>query len=305
MAMDSSVELTLLSASRDDADRAMQAVQAEVERLEALLSDYRRESNVSLLNRRQTQQLAPETRELLVRAQSLCRATDGAFDVSMGPVKRLWGFGTGGTPHVPDSVAVRKLLRHVGCEVYAITPEGRFEWLDEEARIDLGGIAQGYVAGRMADTLRARGIDRFLINVSGDIVVGGSRPDGRAWRIGLQHPRRSNSLLARLPMQWRAVTTSGDYEQSFVADGVRYHHIFDPSTGFPARRTASVSVFSDDPVAADCYATALFVLGAERGLAMVEARSDLAAVFVVDGDDGGLEMRSSADLSATLTPAEE
>jgi thiamine biosynthesis lipoprotein len=303
--MDSSVELVLLSESRDDADRAMQAVQTEVERLEALLSDYRSESNVSLLNRRETQHLASETRELLVRAQSLCRKTDGAFDISMGPVKRLWGFGTGGTPHVPDSAAVRRLLQHVGCEVYAITTDGRFEWRDDEARIDLGGIAQGFVAGRMADTLRARGIDRFLINVSGDIVVSGSRPDGGAWRIGVQHPRRSDSLLARLPMHRRAVTTSGDYEQSFVVDGVRYHHIFDPSTGFPGRRTASVSVFSDDPVAADCYATALFVLGAERGLAIVEARSDLAALFVVDGADGGVEMHSSAELRATLTPAEE
>ena len=305
VAMDSSVELVLVCAAKPQADRAARAVQAEVERLESILSDYRPESNLSRLNRRETDVPAPETRLLLQRAQQVCHETAGAFDPSIGPVKRLWGFGTGGTPHVPAPDSIQALLVHVGCDVYALTPDGRLEWRDPAARLDLGGIAQGYVAGCMADTLRGRGITSFLIDVSGDIVAGGRRPDGSPWRIGVQHPRRPDSLLVRLPLHTTAVTTSGDYEQFFIAGGVRYHHIFDPATGYPARGVASVSAFSDDPVAADCFATALFVLGPERGMAFLARRPDLAAIFVEAEPDGRVRMRASPGIEPELSRSAE
>ena len=301
VAMNASVEITLVTPSAARAEAALRAARAEVERLEALLSDYRPESNVSRLNRRATDMPAPETRLLMERAQRVCRETDGAFDISLGPMKRLWGFGSDDTPHVPAPEEIASLLQHVGCEVYALAPDGRVAWLDTQARIDLGGIAQGFVAACLADTFRARGIERFLINISGDILVAGERPDGGPWRVGVQNPRRPDSLLTSIPMRWAAVTTSGDYEQSFVENGVRYHHIFDPATGYPARRTTSVSVWSNDPIAADCYATALFVLGPERGLAFVDSRPDLAALFVVEGADGGLTLRRSTALDAAET----
>ena len=303
--MDSSVELVLVSGSKPQADRAARAVQVEVERLESILSDFRPESNLSRLNRRETDVPAPETRLLLQRAQEVCHETGGAFDASIGPVKRLWGFGTGGKPHVPAPDSIQTLLAHVGCDVYELTADGRLEWRDPEARLDLGGIAQGYVAGCMADTLRRRGITNFLIDVSGDIVAGGRRPDGGAWRIGVQHPRRPDSLLVRLPLHTTAVTTSGDYEQYFIAGGVRYHHIFDPATGAPARGVASVSAFSDDPVAADCFATALFVLGRERGLAFLARRPDLAAIFVEALPDGSVRMQASPGLRPELSRSAE
>lgn len=300
VAMHAPVELTFLCRDEAAARAAQTAVRAEVERLEALLSDYRPTSQVSRLNERQAVTLAPETHFLLRRAQEVCRETGGAFDISMGPIKRLWGFGDGGIPHVPDSLALHRLLQHVGCNVYEIDPNGGFRWHDAEARLDLGGIAQGFVANCVAETLRARGITRFLVNMSGDIIVGGVRPGGGPWRIGVQNPRQPDSLLARLPMRFGAVTTSGDYEQFFIVDGQRYHHVFDPQTGTPARGAASVSVFSDDPVDADCYATALLVMGPERGLAFVASRSDLGAIFVRDTGAGKAVMQWSAALAADL-----
>ena len=114
--------------------------------------------------------------------------------------------------------------------------------------------------------------------------------------MGVQNPRQPDALLARLPMRWTAVTTSGDYEQSFIENGKRYHHIFDPATGYPAWGTTSVSVFSEDPVAADCYATALFVLGPERGLDFVATRPDLGALFVRETPAGRVEMLWSVNL---------
>ena len=290
VAMDSVVEITLVTSSDDSARAGFAAARREIERLEAILSDYRPESNVGRLNRRATDQLEPETRVLLERAIEVCRETDGAFDVTTRPIKRLWGFGTGGTPHVPDNAAVDRLLPHVGCDRFAILPDGRFAWRDSLSEIDLGGIAQGYVAGCVADTLRALGLRDFLIDVSGDLVASGHREGGGRWRVGLQNPRRPDSLFARVALDVAAVTTSGDYEQFFVRDAVRYHHIFDPRTGWPARGVASVSVFSDDPIAADCYATAVFVLGPERGLELLRRREDLRGAIVTETPDGKLHV---------------
>ena len=280
--MHASLEITVLAGDAAQADAAFEAVRREVDRLEERLSDYREHSDISRLNRRENVQLAPETRLLLRRAQEICHETGGAFDISLRPVKELWRFGGEMTPRVPPADSLAALLEHVGCDVYALGPRGAFEWRDPRAQLDLGGIAQGFVAGCIGDTLRGRGITRFLINVSGDVFVGGERPGGGPWRVGIQHPRQTDSLLATTPMQWPAVTTSGDYEQFFVADGVRYHHIFDPATGRPGRRAISVSVFARDALDADAYATAMFILGPERGLPILNGNPHLEGLFVVD-----------------------
>jgi thiamine biosynthesis lipoprotein len=295
VAMHASLEVTVLADDAQTANAAFEAARNEVERLESLLSDYRPASDVSRLNRRQAVELAPETLALLRRAQEVCHETDGAFDISLRPVKHLWGFVEGATPRVPAADSLDALLAHVGCDVYTLTSERGFEWQDARAQIDLGGIAQGFVAGCVADTLRARGITRFLINVSGDVFVGGERPGGGPWRVGIQHPRQPDSLLATTPMRWHAVTTSGDYEQYFVVDDVRHHHIFDPRSGRPARGVISVSVFAPDAVDADCYATALFVLGPERGLKFVEESPNLEGLFVVESATG-VDVRASDGL---------
>jgi thiamine biosynthesis lipoprotein len=295
--MDSMVQTTIVCASADSARAGFAAVRREVARLEAILSDYRSDSNVGQLNRRLTDRLAPETRRLLERAQAVCRECDGAFDVSIRPVKRAWGFGSDLTPRVPEPGEIAAALAHVGCDVFAIGADGRFEWRDPVAEIDLGGIAQGFVAGCVADTLRAMGLSRFLVDISGDLVASGTRAAGGAWRIGIQHPRRPDSLLARLPLDVAAITTSGDYEQYFERDGVRYHHVIDPNTGVPARGAVSVSVLAADPVAADCYTKVVFVLGAERGLAFLNARPDLRGIVVRETTPGVLQVDTSDGLA--------
>jgi len=182
-----------------------------------------------------------------------------------------------------------------------LSPEGHLRWNDAVAELDLGGIAQGFVCERIADLLQARGIHRFLVDVSGDIVTAGRRADGGPWRIGIQDPRRPDSLLATVVLDARAVTTSGDYEQFFEATGVRYHHIFDPATGWPVRGMQSATVVADDPVAADCYAKVVFVLGPDRGLAFLESRPDLRGVLVSESAPG----RRSVQWTHDLAPASQ
>ena len=300
IAMSVPIQVTVVGVPPDSARAAFAAVRAEVERLEALLSDYRPESNVARLNRRETDALAPETRLLLQRAQQVCGESGGAFDVTLRRLKELWGFGGGRTPQVPDSAAVRAVMAHHGCDAYTLTPDGRLQWNDPEAEIDLGGIAQGYVAECIAVLLHGRGITRFLVDVSGDITTAGTRADGGAWRVGIQDPRRPDSLLATLALDVRAVTTSGDYEQFFLANGTRYHHIFDPATGWPARGVQSVTIVTDDPVAADCYAKVVFVLGPERGLAFLEARPDLRGVLVSESEPGRRAVQWTHDLAPSV-----
>ena len=290
LAMDSIVELSVATATADSAHAAFAIARREVERLEAVLSDYRTESNVGRLNARTTDRLEPETRELLERSQILCRETGGGFDVCMRPIKRLWGFGTGVTPHVPDSLAIAVALAHTGCDTYAITPDGRLAWRDSLAQLDLGGIAQGFVGRCVRDSLRAHGWTNVLVNISGDVVAGGHRPGGKPWRIGIQHPRQPDSLLTVVNLAASAVTTSGDYEQYFESNGVRYHHIFDPHTGKPARGLVSVTVFCDDPVLADCMTKAVFALGPVDGLAWLNEREDLRGMLVQLGPDGRLQV---------------
>jgi thiamine biosynthesis lipoprotein len=300
LAMSSYVELTVVLDAGGDFPAALQAVRDEVRRLESVLSDYDPESNVGRLNRRATTRLAPETRQLLERAQQVCHETAGAFDVSMRPIKHLWGFGEDADPAVPAQQDIDRLLRHVGCDVYRIDTDSQLTWNDAEAAIDLGGIAQGLVAQRVAEVLRQHGFARFLINISGDIVVGGTRPDGRAWRIGVQHPRDPQDLLARLSLQHPALTTSGDYEQAFFVGDRRYHHIFDPATGAPARRSVSVSVFCDDPIDADCYATAVFVMGPEHGLRFLEAKPGFEGLITWQDDSGTLHVEQTSGLHAEI-----
>ena len=296
LAMSSYVELTVVDSPGHSFATAFERVQEEVQRLEAVLSDYDSLSNVGRLNRRATQELAPETRILLQRAQQVCRETSGAFDVSMGPIKQLWGFGAEAPAHIPAASAIDALLEHVGCEVYSIDSAGTLHWNDAQAQLDLGGIAQGLVAQRTAELLEEHGFSQFLINVSGDIVVRGQRPDGRAWRIGVQHPRQPDSLVARLSMPTQALTTSGDYEQVFFENGMRLHHIFDPATGWPASHTASVSNISNDPIDADCYATAIFVLGPEKGMQFLESKSDLEGLITFEAAGGELRVLRSSGL---------
>jgi len=298
VAMHSYVELTVVEAAPHDFATVFQLVRAEVQRLESVLSDFDPESNVGRINRRVTSELAPETRMLLERAQQICHETEGAFDVSMGPLKRLWGFGDDNTPAIPPAPAIEQRLLHVGCDVYRITEEGRLLWNDEQARIDLGGIAQGLVAQRTAEILVENGFMNFLINVSGDIVVRGTRPDGQPWRIGVQNPRYTDSLIARISMRWPATTTSGDYEQYFIDKGRRLHHIFDPKTGWPATGAASVSVFCEDAIEADCYATALFVLGAKKGLQFLEKKAGFEGLFTYEDHEGKLVVLRTSGLQA-------
>jgi len=226
---------------------------------------------------------------------------DGAFDITVLPLKELWGLceqcgDSVSTPapaiQPPDSASVSAALRSVGYKKIRLNAAADSVFFDSAGtRVDVGGIAKGFVVKRLGALLKDRGIDDFLISAGGDIVSYGRKPDGAPWRIGVRHPRRPGELIDAIPINAEAVFTSGDYERMRQgADGRRYHHIFDPATGYPCGRNQSLTVKTPDPVRADILSTGLFCREPEDILDFINARPNAECLIV---DSTGTSFKSS------------
>jgi thiamine biosynthesis lipoprotein len=220
----------------------------------------------------------PEILRLVRTASDVAEKTDGAFDITVYPVVKLWGFYDK-TSSVPSAVQIRACLDRVNWRDLALD-DNRLTPRRAGLRIDLGGIAKGYAVGEAVRVLKASGVRSALVDAGGDLYAFG-QINGRAWRAGVRNPR-GDGIIARLDLHDESVTTSGDYERFFEKDGVRYHHIMDPRTGYPARGVVSVTIVSKDATLADAWSTALFVLGAERGLPLVEKTPGIDAMVVTE-----------------------
>lgn len=229
----------------------------------------------------------PELAAFIDTALGYCRCTDGLFDVTMGCATRLWNFKEQKIPTCDEMAAA---LQHVGYR--GVSVEGATVTLrDPRACIDLGGIAKGYIADGILELLRERGVEHALVNLGGNVAVIGGKEDGSPWRVGIRKPFASNTLplldsFATVSVADGSVVTSGIYERAFERDGVLYHHILDPRTGFPVQTDLlSATVVSRTSLDADGFTTALVIMGADRALAFAEAHPALEAVLVTcEGD---------------------
>ena len=279
--LDTLIDITVVSDSQRDAAAATEAAYREIERIEALLSKYQPESLISAVNRQagdvQAVHVDPETTAILQRALQYSRHTDGAFNITIGPIIHLWGIGTD-DERVPETSEIQQALQFIDVAKVDISAQG-VRLRDVGMSIDLGAIAKGYSIDRAIATLRQHGIQQALVNAGGDIRCLGVKPDGTPWRIGIQHPR-DDGIIGVVELQDAAITTSGDYERMFVEDGIRYHHLFDPQSGRPARGCQSVTILTTSAEAADVYSTAVFIMGPERGLAFIERSPELEGMII-------------------------
>ena len=261
---------------------AIDAVIAEMHRIDELMSHYKPESQLSRVNREAASAPVAVDRELadlIVRALEYSEITGGAFDISYASVGYLYEY--------------REHRRPTEAQIQAALPavNWRLVEVDREAstirfgmpgmRIDLGGIAKGHAVDRGIAILRGRGITHGSVTAGGDSRILGDRR-GRPWIVGIRHPDEHDRVIARIPLEDAAVSTSGDYERYFDEDGVRYHHIINPRTGTSASGVRSVTVIGPEAILTDGLSTSLFVLGPERGLALLEGREDVDAVIVRD-----------------------
>lgn len=267
--------------ARAQIERTVDQALDEVDRLEALLSEWRPGTEISEVNRlagRSPVRVSPETFAIVEAAHRASVLSGGAFDVTFNALWGLWDFKSP-APKVPDPAEVARRVALIDYRKLALDRGARTLYLERAGmKIGLGGIGQGYAADRVCELLRRAGLTDHLIDGGGDVLACGSR-GGAPWSVGIKHPRR-DALLCMVDVGGAAIVTSGDYERFFELGGRRYHHIMDPRTGYPARGVVSATVIAPSATEADALATAALVLGPERGLLLLENLPDVEGLLV-------------------------
>lgn len=281
------VRITLYGENKEKMKKALNLAMEEIGRLEGLLSVNISSSDVSLVNEASGKfpvKVSEETACLLEKALDWSRLTNGAFDPTIGSIVRLWGIGTS-RESVPSVEELEKALALTDYRKVSVLRKGKdfFVQAGEGQRIDLGGIAKGYVTDRVRELLLKNGITSAIIDLGGNIAVIGTPPKEAKWKIGLQNPfGQRGEYFGVTEATDLSVVTSGPYERYFESNGVRYHHIFDPATGYPSLSDlASVTVVSSNSTDADALSTALFVMGLQKSLSFLRAHKEANSVLVI------------------------
>jgi thiamine biosynthesis lipoprotein len=276
----------------DSAAGALQAraAHAALAFADSLMSNWTATSEVARINREGGSAgtpVHPEVARVLQAALEAWRDSEGAFDITVEPLMRAWGF-LGGPRRVPSQAELDSAFAHVGARWLVFDPAARsLRFGRKGMKIDLGGIAKGYAAQAAAARLAELGVRDALVDVSGNMAALGRAAHAGSWRIGIRDPRDRMPYVARLAfLPGEAVSTSGNYEQFVAADGKTYGHIMDPRTGRPAGGLLAVTVLAPNAMLADAWSTALFVLGPAEAKRRAGARADLTAVLIEPGADG-------------------
>ena len=302
-AMDTVMTLTYYGQDRESGREALEEGVAAVYELEDLLSATAPDSEISALNEEGQAHLSPDTAQLLSAALALCALTGGALDITAYPAVEAWGFTTG-EYRVPNQAELEELGDHIDYTRVSLDQESAF--LPDGMKLDLGAVAKGYTADRLAKLAQERDITSALLDLGQSTILAlGAKPDGSPWRIGIQDPQ-GEGYLGVLELEGQAMGTSGGYQRYFERDGVRYWHIIDPATAAPARSgLLSVTVVSPSGLACDGLSTALFVMGLERGTQFWRDHPELEfeALFILE--DGSLALTSGLKDSFTLAQGYE
>jgi thiamine biosynthesis lipoprotein len=261
-------------------EQSIDAVFAEMNRIDAAMSTYKPESELSRVNALAAKQpvvISEELFGLLTTAMEYSRITGGAFDVTYASVGFMYDFRA---RHRPTEAEIRKALPAINYR-HVLLDKARHtvRFTRPGMRIDLGGIAKGYAVDRGIGLLQQRGVQHALVSAGGDSRVIGDR-FGRPWVIAIRHPDREDEIVTRLPLVDTAISTSGDYERYFDEDGTRYHHIIDPRTGHSASMVRSATVLADTATRTDGLSKTAFVLGADAAIAIYEKLGDVDAVLI-------------------------
>ncbi len=281
-------------------DKEMRNFQLEIDSLfkafDLSASVYVKESVISRFNNNDTNVLADTTFTVIFnKAMEVSEMTDGAFDITVMPIVNAWGFGFTERSKV-DSALVDSLLPLVGYRNIKLA-NGKLLKENQAIMIDYNAIAQGYTCDLIGDFLETKGIDNYLIDVGGEVLGKGQKPDGSIWKVAIEKPANdassSREMQIAIPLKNQALATSGNYRKYIEEDGIKYSHTIDPTTGFPVQHSLlSVSVMADDCMTADAYATAFMVFGLNRTKEFLDKNKGLEVYLIYD-DHGELKTWSS------------
>jgi thiamine biosynthesis lipoprotein len=274
---------------RDRGERIIDSMLAEIRRIESAATDYDDAAVIARVNEGAGKTPVRVTREIvdLLRESDRCsRRFGGAFDVTVGPLVRLWDF-MAESPSVPEPDKIRSLLPLVDYRLVQI--RGDSIYLPRKGmRLDLGAIAKGYAVDKALEAMLKSGATRGIVDLGGNLGIAwdGTRLfDSTAVTVYVRHPRREGAMFGHFRLGAGGISTSGDYQRFFIRDSVRYHHILDPHSGWPARDVVSVTVVAPTAMEADELSTSAFVLGREEGMNKIEAMPDVEAIFIYEAGD--------------------
>lgn len=259
---------------------------AEIRRLEGLMTTWRDDSEISRINAAAGKApvvVGAETLAVIQKSLWMSERSEGVFDISFEAMHGVWKFDQDHDEKIPAQGAVDRARKLIDYRKIKVDGEKSSVMLEKAGmRMSLGGIAKGYAVDAAARVLEQERLPSYFVQAGGDLYVKGRKPDGAPWRVGVRDPRGrdANDYFAMLEVEDHAFSTAGDYERGFIKDGKRYHHILDPRTGYPATASRSVTIWAKDAFTADAIDDAVFILGAEKGLALVESIEDCGAVIV-------------------------
>jgi thiamine biosynthesis lipoprotein len=283
--------VTVATFTSDQADEAslrpkLERALDEIRRLEGIMTTWREDSEISRVNAAAGHDavvVGAESLAVIQKSLWISDKSEGVFDISFDAMHGLWKFDEGAVPVIPPVSTIERQRKLIDYRRITVDPAASTVKLEREGmRINLGGIAKGYAVDAAARVLREQGLTSFFVQAGGDLFVEGAKPDGSRYKVGVRDPRGKSAtdFFAMIEVQDHAFSTAGDYERSFVKDGKRYHHIIDPRTGFPATASRSVTIWAKDAFLADAIDDAVFILGPEKGLALVDSIDDCGAVIV-------------------------
>lgn len=254
---------------------------------ENLLSNKIETSEISKINASKGNpvKVSKETLELISRGLDYCRLSDGKFDITIAPLSDLWNFTDNPDGTIPEPSAIEEACSHVDYKAIQVDKESSTVTLnDPQAKIDLGGIAKGYIADQLKAYLKSEGVEHALINLGGNVLALGPAYDASPFRIGIQKPfDEQNSTIDIIEVEDRSVVSSGIYQRYFEKDGTVYHHILNPETGYPySNNLLQATILSDSSMDGDALSTCCFAMGLEDGSALIEQLEDVQAIFVTE-----------------------
>jgi thiamine biosynthesis lipoprotein len=286
--MGTEARFTVWSDDEPRAEHAFAAAYDEIRRIELLMTDWERpgqpESDVVRVNKaagKSAVKVSDETLEVIKKSLEMSSRSEGAFDITFAAMRGLWKFDEDLEKKIPPADEIERRRKLINWRDVVINDRAKTVKLRRAGmRIGLGGIAKGYAVDHCAAVLRANGFEDFMVQAGGDLYVAGQKGPA-SWMVGVRDPRGGpTAIIARMPIKDHAFSTAGDYERGFVLDGRRYHHIIDPKTGYPATASRGVTIFAPTAFLADALDDAVFILGPEKGMALVDSYPGCATVIV-------------------------
>lgn len=286
-------DITVVAENQAKANQYINWGITEIKRIEKLISSWNPNSQTSAINNNagiKPVVVDKELFELIERANSISKITDGAFDITFASIDKIWKFD-GSMKKMPESSIIKKSIDKIGFENIVLDKENLSVFLPKQGmRIAFGAIGKGFAADKAKELLVKKGVKAGIINASGDMTAWGYQPSGEPWKVAITNPMDKTTSFGLLPISNGSVVTSGNYRKFVIFDGVRYAHIIDPRTGYPATGILSVTVFAPQAELADALATSVFVMGIETGIDRIEQLPNIECIII---DENGILHKST------------